>query len=40
MRQVVGGRVLQTIVTDREGLAAEIQEIVSPGCRRERGGEG
>jgi regulator of protease activity HflC (stomatin/prohibitin superfamily) len=28
MRQVVGGRVLQTIVTDREGLAAEIQEIV------------
>lgn len=31
MRQVVGSRLLQTVVTDREGLAAEIQEIVSFG---------
>jgi hypothetical protein len=29
LRQVVGSRLLQTIITDREGLAAEIQEIVS-----------
>lgn len=29
LRQVVGSRLLQTVVTDREGLAAEIQEIVS-----------
>jgi regulator of protease activity HflC (stomatin/prohibitin superfamily) len=31
MRQVVGSRLLQTVVTDREGLAAEIQDIVSGG---------
>lgn len=29
LRQVVGSRLLQTVVTDREGLAAEIQDIVS-----------
>jgi regulator of protease activity HflC (stomatin/prohibitin superfamily) len=29
LRQVVGSRLLQTIITDREGIAAEIQEIVS-----------
>ena len=28
LRQVVGARVLQNVLTDREGLAAEIQEIV------------
>lgn len=28
LRQVVGGRLLQTVITDREGLAAEIQEIL------------
>lgn len=28
LRQVVGSRLLQTIITDREGLAAEIQEIL------------
>lgn len=34
LRQVVGSRLLQTIITDREGLAAEIQEIVSTGVLR------
>jgi len=28
LRQVVGSRLLQTIITDREGIAAEIQEIL------------
>jgi regulator of protease activity HflC (stomatin/prohibitin superfamily) len=29
LRQVVGGRVLQSVISDREGLAAEVAEIVS-----------
>lgn len=28
LRQVVGGRVLQSVISDREGLAAEVAEIV------------
>lgn len=30
LRQVVGGRVLQSVISDREGLAAEVAEIVGP----------
>ena len=30
LRQVVGGRVLQSVISDREGLAQEVAEIVSP----------
>jgi len=29
LRQVVGGRVLQSVISDREGLAQEVAEIVS-----------
>ena len=29
LRQVVGGRVLQSVISDREGLAHEVAEIVS-----------
>jgi hypothetical protein len=29
LRQVVGGRVLQAVISDREGLAQEVAEIVS-----------
>jgi len=28
LRQVVGGRVLQSVISDREGLAAEVAEII------------
>lgn len=28
LRQVVGGRVLQSVISDREGLALEVQEII------------
>ena len=28
LRQVVGGRVLQSVISDREGLAQEVAEIV------------
>jgi hypothetical protein len=30
LRQVVGGRVLQSVISDREGLAQEVAEIVCP----------
>jgi len=32
LRQVVGGRVLQSVISDREGLAQEVAEIVCPPC--------
>ena len=36
LRQVVGGRVLQSVISDREGLAHEVAEIVcySLSCRQ------
>ncbi|KAJ9105632.1 hypothetical protein QFC20_004312 [Naganishia adeliensis] len=34
LRQVVGSRLLQTVVTDREGLAAEIQDIMEATAER------